>query len=184
MKAQLLTYDFKRLIKATGKFIYKEDTRPLLTYIRLEFDKDSKTITAVASNGHTLSTETANCSYIEQNFTAYIKPYMPIGANDPFCIIELSNDRCLIDIGGRMVGYKQPAGEYMEYKQIITDFEALPVLNEIHLSRQYLLDAINSFTSESIKISPVTIQIRESRQPISVKMGKSTRYILPVRNAK
>ena len=61
MKAILKTEDLKRLIKATSKFISKDDNRQILQWIQLKFDKEKLTVTAAALNGYMVSVETVQC---------------------------------------------------------------------------------------------------------------------------
>jgi DNA polymerase III sliding clamp (beta) subunit (PCNA family) len=181
MKAILKTEDLKRLIKATAKFISKDDNRQMLQWIQLNFNKDNMTATAAALDGYKLSIETALCFDIDESFTAYIRPYLPVGAKDIYSKIELADERCLIDIGGRFTGYKQPKGDFFNIEKFLAETEQKPVTSEVFLSRDFLVDALKSLYQEKYSRIPVVIQLRDNLQPVSVKLGKSTRFILPVR---
>lgn len=182
MKAILKTEDLKRLIKATAKFISKDDNRQMLQWIQLKFDKEKLTVTAIALDGCKLSVETVKCFDLDEDFTVCIRPYLPVGAKDMYSKIELSDKLCLIDIGGRFTGYKQPEGNFFDAEKFLTETEQLPVINEVALTRDFLVDALKSLQQDELKRLPVIIQLRDDLKPVSIKMGKSTRYILPVRN--
>jgi DNA polymerase III sliding clamp (beta) subunit (PCNA family) len=181
MKAILKTEDLKRLIKATAKFISKDDNRQILQWIQLKFDKEKLTVTAAALDGYKLSVETVLAFDIDESFTAYIRPYLPVGAKDIYSKIELADDRCLIDIGGRFTGYKQPKDDFYNVEKFLQETEQLLVVKEVALTRDFLVDALKSLQQDEFKRLPVIIQLRDNLKPVSVKMGKSTRYILPVR---
>jgi DNA polymerase III sliding clamp (beta) subunit (PCNA family) len=181
MKAILKTEDLKRLIKGTVKFVSKEERKYILQYVQLKFSKDEMTVTAIALNGYMLSVETVKCYNLDESFTAYIRPHLPVGAKCEYSTIEMSGENCLIDIDGRIVGYKQPDGEFFNSDKFLYETEHLPVIAEIALTKDFLIDAIKSLQQDELKKSPVVIQIRNGLQPVSVQMGKSTRHILPVR---
>jgi len=181
MKAILKTEDLKRLIKATAKFISKNDNRQMLQWIQLKFDKEKLTVTAAALDGYKLSIETVLAFDLDESFTAYIRPYLPVGAKAMYSKIELTDKICLIDIGGRFTGYKQPEGDFYNTEKFLVETEQLPITSEVALTRDFLIDALKSLQQDEFKRLPVIIQIRDNLRPVSVKMGKSTRYILPVR---
>ena len=181
MKAILKTEDLKRLIKATAKFISKDDNRQILQWIQLKFDKEKLMVTAAALDGYKLSIETVLAFDIDESFTAYIRPYLPVGAKDIYSKIELADDRCLIDIGGRFTGYKQPKGDFFNIEKFLAETEQIPITSEVSLTRDFLIDALKSLQKDEYCRLPVIIQLRDNLKPVSVKLGKSTRYILPVR---
>jgi hypothetical protein len=181
MEAILKTEDLKRIIKATSKFISKDDNKHMLQWIRLEFDKQKMTVTAIALDGYRLSVETVKCFELDDDFIAYVKPYLPVGAKNKFSRIKLSDKICLIDIGGRFTGYKQPDGDFFDSDNFLKETDQLPIIGEIALSRDFLVDALKSLQQDDFNKLPVIIQMRGGAMPVSVKMGKSTRYILPIR---
>lgn len=180
--AIIKTADLKRLIKATAKFISKDENRHMLHWIKLEFNKEGAK--AVACDGYKVSVENSKCISVDEDFTVFVKPYLPVGAKAEYSQIELVDGRCLIDIGGRIASYVQPEGEYLNTDKVIADIEAAPVTSEVSLNRDFLIDALKSLDQEKNTRIPVIIQLRDNFQPVSVKMCKSTRYILPVRTSK
>ena len=182
MKALLETCDLKRLVKATAKFISQDENRRMLRWIRLDFNKDTSTVKAVASDGWKMSIENANCVSIDESFTVYIKPYLPVKVKDKYSTIELSDGKCFIDIGGSIAGYVQPKDEFMDYVKVIADIETVPVVREVYFSKALLVDALNSLRQENyLPRLPVIMQLRDDYGAVSVKMGKSTGYVLPMK---
>ena len=182
MKAILKTEDLKRLIKATAKFISKDENRHALHWIKLTFHKDTLTAQAVAIDGYRVSVESVSCLSVIDSFTVYIKPYLPVKAKDKVAEVCLSDGKCLINIGGNMTGYVQPDIKYLDDNKIISDIEALPVLREVLLSKEFLTDALNSLLPDSPSSrQTVMLQLREDHQPVSIRSGESVRYVLPCR---
>ncbi len=181
MKAILTTNDLKRLVKATAKFVSTDDNRRMLQWIQLKFNKESMSVTAAALDGHKLSVETIKCVSLDEDFTAYIKPHLPVGVKADYSEIEMSGENCLITIGGSIVGYKQPKGEFYNYDKLLSEISEMPIVEEVCLTKDFLVDALKSLQQDELKKLPVTIQLHGDVRPATVKMGKSTRYILPVR---
>jgi DNA polymerase III sliding clamp (beta) subunit (PCNA family) len=181
MKAVILTDELKRLIKATAKFISKDDNRHMQQYIKLEFTHEGMQAKAVSCDGYRLSIENAKCFDVDESFTVFIKPYLPVGANFEYATIELVDKRCLIDIGGRIVGYKQPDGNYMDINKAIEEIERFPVTHTVSVSQFFLLDALNSIHKDSLHKNPAEIQLRGKIGAISIGSKDGIRYVLPVR---
>lgn len=182
MKAQIITKELKRLIKATAKFISKDDRRPMLQYIRLDFNKESCSVKAIALDGYRMAIETAVCAYVECDFSAYIKPYLPAGATSEYSIIEVDGERCLIDIGGSIVGYKQPKGTFpYDTDEIVKTLESIPVTHEVAVSETFLLDALKSFQPDEFGKDPIIIQLRDRIGAITLRTKNGVRYVLPIR---
>ena len=81
-----------------------------------------------------------------------------------------------------MTGYVQPDIKYLDDNKIISDIEALPVLREVLLSKEFLTDALNSLLPDSPSSrQTVMLQLREDHQPVSIRSGESVRYVLPCR---
>lgn len=184
MKAIIETSELKRLIKATAKFISKDDNRQMLQYIKLAFMKDGFNFSAraVGVDGYRLSVENAKCLDIDESFAVFIKPYLPVGARCEHAIVELVDGRRLIDIGGRMVGYKQPDGTFLNETEVIANIEERPVIHEVFVSKNFLYDALNSIQADELLREPVSIQLRDRIGAITLKTKNGARYVLPVRN--
>lgn len=181
MKAVLQTSDLKRLIKSTAKFISKDQNRPMLQYIRLDFDESTSMVRSIALNGYMMSVEKASC-YADESFTAYIKPYLPIGATGKTVIVEVIGDYCHIDIDGQSVGYKQPTGEFINTDEVLKNFESTPVTFKIAMNEEYLLSALTSIHKEGkIKNEPVVFEFHEAVGPAILKTKNGLKAILPCR---
>ena len=184
MKAILKTSDLKRLIKATAKFISKDGNKRMLQWIQFTFDKEKGTVKAVALDGYKLSIESAKCFDIDENFTAYIKPYLPVGARAEVSTISLVDKNCLIDIDGRIAGFKQPEGDFFNYEKFIAETDQLPIVKEVFFSKSLIKDALES-VEESIDFGwdlKICMQLRSGFEPVSIKTNSGVRYVLPCRN--
>jgi DNA polymerase III sliding clamp (beta) subunit (PCNA family) len=181
MQAMILTSDLKRLIKSTAKFISKDENRPMLQYIQLDFDKSKSSVRAAAVDGYKMSVENASCC-TDESFTAYIKPYLPVRASGQYTIIELNGEYCYIDIGGQRVGYRQPQGSFLNTDEVIKGFESTPVTFKIAMNEEYLLAALKSIQKESkLTQKPVVFEFHENYGPAIIKSKDGMKAILPCR---
>lgn len=182
MKVILRTDDLKRLVKATAKFISKDENRLLLQYIRLEFNSTDKTVKAVALDGYRIAIENASCEDIDESFTAYIKPYLPVGANAPYSRIEMSGENCLINIDGRIVGYQQPKGNPFDYEKFLKELEEQSVSFKVAVNPQYLMDTLSSAKAScGYKKEVLVIEYRGGVQPLLLRTENGKRIVLPCR---
>jgi len=182
MKAIIKSEDLKRLVKSTAKFISKDENRHMMTYIRLDFNKEGCSVKAGGIDGYKLSVESSKCVSVDENFVAYIKPYLPIGAKCKYANIEILGDNCLIDMDGRITGNKQPKGTSIDYYKILSDLEANPVKLKIMVNRFYLLDALKSMQQEDKSLNePITLEFRDSIDPIIIKNKNGVKLIIPMR---
>jgi DNA polymerase III sliding clamp (beta) subunit (PCNA family) len=181
MKAIIETSELKRLIKATAKFISKDENRQLLQYIKLTFSKSDNLVKAVAIDDYRMSIESAKCHLVEENFTALIKPYLPVGVSDEYATIELTDGKCLIDIGGGIVGFKQIEGESLDATESVKSLEAFPVKYEVCVNPKFLLDALNSVKTGGLLRESITIQLREGYGAVTIKTKTGARYVCPIR---
>lgn len=183
MKAFLQTEDFKRLINSTKKFISKDENRPILQYIRLDFEASLNTIKAVALDGYHMAVERANCLEIDESFSVYIKPYLPVGVKSQITKIEVIGSNCLIDMDGRIIGYRQIEGDPFNDSQVISGAEENPILFKIAVNPQYLMDALQSskVSGGDFKQEPVIIEYRGDIKPLFLNTKNGKRMILPCR---
>lgn len=179
MKAMLNTSDIKKLIKATRNFISKDDNRPLLNYIRLDFDKESMTVKAVAIDGYRLSEEMATARSIDQSFSAYIKPYLPVGIDNSYVILELKDNKCIIDAGHSLVGYEQPTGNRMDTDAIVKDLESKAVLFDFNITGELLISALKSM--DSSERGSISFEYRGEHVPVMLKSQNSKRIVTVAR---
>lgn len=182
MKATIRLKDLKRLIKSTAKFISKDECRPMLNYIQLDFNKDNSTVQAASLDGYRISIEKASCN-VDENFTAYIKPYLPVGTKAELATIEIVGENCLIEINGRIIGYKQPQGEFVDVAEILDRFDSTPTSLKAGINEAYLLDALKSIQKENPSLNdPLVIEIKEGNGPVILKTKNGQKAILPIRS--
>lgn len=181
MKAIIETTELKRLIKATKKFVRKDDDRPMLKWIELNFDKTTEIITAYACDGYKMVVETVKTMGTDENFKAYIKPDIQVGAKGAYASIELVSGNLYINIDGRISGYTQPDGEYLDCKKLIEGFEAFDIPADAMADPSLLADALNSVLEDAYSRKRVTLQIRDGYGPITIKTETGARYVLPCR---
>lgn len=178
MKAIIKTIDIKRLVKSTRHFMSKDETRPLLNFIRLDFDSERKTCKAVALDGFRLSEETSELKFIDESFSVYIKPYLPVGIKNETVTIELIGNRCFIDAGDSSVGYEQPHGKKFSTKPVLEGLQSNPVLSEIYVNGDFLIDALKSIQNKDT-YEPIRIEYRGDKHAILLKTEKSVRLVMP-----
>ncbi len=74
MRAKILYEELKRLVDATKEFTARHTPNCIQSYIRMEFYTNDDTVRACACDGYKLSLEWGECDYVDEDFTAYIKP--------------------------------------------------------------------------------------------------------------
>ena len=182
MNATIKTTELKRFIKATEKFISKEDYRPMLQYIKLEFNKDNMIVRAIATDKYKLAIENAECCSLDESFTAYIKPYLPAGVTSELANISLTDDKCLIDIDGSIVGYRQPKGNFGIIDKSIADLEQESTVLNISVNKKFLEDALKSTQTEKSIKPVITLELKQGElSPIIIRSNNGVKYVLPCR---
>lgn len=184
MQAILMASDLRRLITATKAFVAVSDSRPIHQYIRLDFNKELGSASAIAVDGYRLSIEHAVCGDIDEDFTAYIKPALPKASINDKAIIEVKDGFCFIRVNDNIVGTRQPGGEFSDCKETISSLDKSPPSYRIGFNGDYLLAALqaakascgNSFRT------PVILEFRSNQQPIVLRTNKEDiKIVLPVR---
>jgi DNA polymerase III sliding clamp (beta) subunit (PCNA family) len=181
MKAIIETFEMKRIIRATKSFISKNDERPQLQWIRLDFDKETNKMKASALDGFMLSIEFAPLLQIDESFSAYIKPYLPVGAKADYIEISLENEFCNIVVGDRSVGYKQPQIKWLDTDKIVSDLETKEVVSKIFIDNEKLASALKSIDIRCMN-NPCIIEYRGENTPILLKFEDSVRILQVMRN--
>lgn len=183
MKAIIRSSELKRIVKATAKFISKNENRPMLQYIKLEFNKEKMKVKAIAVDGYKASIEEASCMQLDEDFTAYIKPNLPSIGKNSYSTVEIVNDDCLINIEGRITGCTQPKGNFLDVVKIIKETTESPVSAKIAVNPEYLINALNSskVSRGTQTREPVIIEFRGPAQPLILKDEYGTRMVLPIR---
>jgi len=190
LKAIIDATVFKNLVNNAKAFVRKDSIyiNKMLTYILVEVDSSNKEIKVIALDGHRVSMETAQIIEADESFKCFIRPNIPkITKNDSFVELELNmkDERCFVTVSESIVGYKQPQGEYFDYKKIISDVENQEAKASILVDASLLKEALNSVKTEGNIRDYVKIEIREKHLPIVIRYGKkrdrnNLKLVLPV----
>lgn len=176
MKAVIHVYEMKKIIKATKEFLSKDDLRPALQNIRLDLDKETMKLKATAIDGFMMSVEYAPLLDIDESFTVYIKPYLPVGIEYEYMDICLENDFCQLIAGDRSVGYKQSEIKWLDTDKLLKDMSSGDVVAGIYFDNEKLATVLKSF-GRFDKTNPAVIEFRGVNTPILVKKGESVRML-------
>lgn len=181
MKILMETRDLKRIIKATKKFVSKDFYRKALQYIRFDFDKDTKKLKATALDGIMLSVEYADIAKIDESFSVYVKPYLPIGMDSEWAEITVNDGTCYITVGERGVSYKQPDIEWLDTDKLIKDLEKKEVISSIYFDNEKLADLLKSIDKCNMQ-EPTIIEFRGENKPILVRFKDNVRMLQVMRS--
>lgn len=142
--ARIFTDAFNRVIDATKQFVSPEGARSnkTLHYIRLEFDKETKIMTAIALDGYRMFVEHAGLAICEESFSAFIHKGVKL-PRDKQAIIELDEDKneLMIRCGGYVCGLQQPDGDFVDWRNVIPKNETSC---EIAFNGHYLMQALQA----------------------------------------
>lgn len=185
MKASLNAKDLKRIIMATIGFVGENNRNSAMQYVRLEFSKEFSKVTAVAVDGYALSIENAVCANVDEDFTTYIKSNIPaFKSKYATAVIEVKDKICFIGIGGCITGYKQPDGEFLDYKPVISSAEKDSPALRIGFNGNLLLQALQAAkisAGDSFK-QPVVLEFRGALEPVFLRTNKEDlKLVLPMR---
>lgn len=182
MRAVIFTQDLKRLVKATKDFMGSHALRPAQQYIKLEFEKETLTVTAIATDGYRLSVEHASCTAIDEDFTAYIKATLPKCKSGDTAVIEVKDAFCYISTKDLAVGVRQPNGEFFDYQSFLQDQAERQVSYRIALNKNFLVDALRAITTRPN--DPVIFEFGRCGQPMVIRTEKNKqdiKIVLPCR---
>ena len=183
MKAIIDAMEFKRLVDNTKKFVSKNESNKLMTYIYLQVNAETKEVKATAVDGHRISVEYAiGDVWTDESFNCYIKPVIPkIAKNDRFIELELVDKKAYITVNDNIMGYKQPECVYFKTDKMIQDLEAKEPTASIWVDPRLLKEALDSAIYGYHQ--PVKIEIRDKKDPILIKRKsgyKDIKLVLPV----
>jgi len=185
MKAILESKDFIKLVDATKRFAAMSDTKPIHTWIRLEFTKESNKVTAIAVDGYKMGFETRNCFDLDEDFVAYIRPNIkkPF-VSQKYVAIELIGKRLLISYDSDIVGYQQPDGEFLDWKKTYEDIIGKDTTYKIGFNVDHLIAALQSAkasTPDRLRI-PAVLEFGNPHEPLVIRTGDgNVKIALPVR---
>jgi len=186
MKAIIDAIDFKNLVSNAKAFLSKTHTNIMMTYIYLEVNAETKEIRATALDGYRISSETTSIKEADESFKCFIRPNIPkITKNDRYVELELNDNKCFVTVSDSIVGYKQPQGEYFDYKKLIRDVENQEAKASILVDASLLKEALSSVKTEGNIRDYVKIEIREKYLPVVIRYGKkrdrnNLKLVLPV----
>lgn len=180
MKAIIETDELKRLIKSMAKFVSKELNRPMLEWIRPEFDKTS--VKAIALNGYMVAVEKADLIDIDEPFIAYIKPYLPPLTGKPYAKISLIEGKLLIEVGDRIIGYEQPTGNFIDMDDTLKSLNKDAPTLKILFSKDLLEAAIRSVQQDTSIRKAITLKFSTPNSPMIIESGNGVKYVLPCRS--
>ncbi len=174
MKAVIDIYEIKKIIKATKNFIYKGDERPNLQYVRLDFDKDKHKVKATAIDGFMMSIEYGRILQIDESFSAYIKPQLPVGVKADYVEIDVKDGFCYITVGDNSVGYRQPDIKWLDTDKLINDLEAKEIVTNTYINNDKLATALKSIESGG---QPINIEYRGINTALILRFEDSFRMV-------
>lgn len=181
MEAIIKFDDFKRLIKCTLKCVSKGDARVMLNYIQLKFIKETSTVEATSCDGYKLAMEKASC-IVSEDFTAYIKPYLPTGLTEEEAFITLDDDICSVEIGRTILSHRQPKGDFVDVKKLISDYEKCPITCKVGVDRKYLLEVLKSLPKNTVDQNPFVIEVRQDiGMPVIFRTNNGLNAIMQIR---
>lgn len=181
--------DFNRALQATRAFTKKGagtnglDAASVYGYIRLEFRKATRIMTAIAIDGYRLATERAACEECEEDFDIYVKGnvHLPRGS---YATISSRGDDCEIRCAGLIFGFEQPKGDFMAWRRAIPGGDGTEPKFKIGFNGNYLLEAL-----QAAKISkgnslrhPVILEFFGEDKPVVIRTNEEdVKMVLPVR---
>lgn len=186
MKAKIPAVDFKRIIDNTKRFVGPEWKGDKMSWIYLTVDGLSKTVKAMALDGHKVSIEYADLVEAEESFTCYIKPNIPkITKHDDYVNIEVANKRLYVEVGEIITGYVQPKGEYYKVNEMLNGFANDKPKLTIGVNATLLKDALASISDYGDRIHLAKIDLRGPKDAIVIRSGardkrENIKIVLPV----
>ena len=175
--AVMNTNVFSTIIAAVKGAVSTSARKPMYEYIRLEFRRENKAVTAIATDGCRLFVEHATCFEIEEDFDCYIKPsvHLPRGQDMRLELKERSETESAVEIEclGCIFGFVQPVGEFLDAPTF-----------RIGVNAEYLLSALQAAKASvggTFK-QPAILEFRGPIAPITIKTNREdVKMVLPVR---
>lgn len=182
--AVMNTNVFNTIIAAVKGAVSTSARKPMYEYIRLEFRKENKAVTAIATDGCRLFVEHATCFEIEEDFDCYIKPsvHLPRGQDMRLELKERSETESAVEIEclGCIFGFVQPVGEFLDWEKVLPDAPTF----RIGVNAEYLLSALQAAKASvggTFK-QPAILEFRGPIAPITIKTNREdVKMVLPVR---
>ena len=177
-KATIYTNDFNRVIEATKSFT-TNNNKEIFQYIKLEFDADASTMTAIAIDGYRMSVEHAVISDCKESFTVYVKGTLKL-PRSKYAEISIVGDDVIIRCDGLVFGFQQPEGDYIAWEGIVPTSD---VKYKIAFNGNYLLSALQAAKASCGNFKePVILEFRGRFEPIVLRTNKKDiKLVLPMR---
>lgn len=175
---------FNTIIAAVKGAVSTSVAKPMYGHIRLEFRKENKAVTAIATDGFRLFVEHATCYEVEEDFDCYIKRlHHALRAGRAFaCRKERSETESAVEIEclGCIFGFVQPTGEFLNWEKALPGAPTF----RIGVNAEYLLSALQAAKASvggTFK-QPAILEFRGPIAPITIKTNREdVKMVLPVR---
>ena len=170
--AVMNTNVFNTIIAAVKGAVSTSARKPMYEHIRLEFRRENKAVTAIATDGYRLFVEHATCFEIEEDFDCYIKPsvHLPRGQDMRLELKERSETESAV----------QPTGEFLNWEKALPGAPTF----RIGVNAEYLLSALQAAKASvggTFK-QPAILEFRGPIAPITIKTNREdVKMVLPVR---
>lgn len=185
MKALIDGKSFNKLIESTKRFVAKSHRNQALEYIKLEFNKETCSVTAAAIDGYRMSIEHNICLEVDEDFSILVKPTVTkCPKREKFAKIEKLDDRAYIEFGDTITGFHQVKGEFYDYTKAYADMTANEVTYKIGFNGDLLIDALLSAKASvgGTLREAVILEFRSPHEPIILKTGnENIKVVLPMR---
>lgn len=185
--ARIYTDDLNRLIAATKSFMMPQsDRRDEYKYIKLEFDKESSIVTAIAVDGYRLSMEHAVISNCNDSFIAYLFNPPKFPAKE-FATVELENfetyKTLVIRCNKVSFGFKQPG--IIDPSDWKTYVPSVKPTFRIGFNANYLLDALKAAKASCGNAfnAPIVLEFTDPNAAVLIRTnkGEDIKLVLPIR---
>lgn len=175
---------FNTIIAAVKGAVSTSVAKPMYGHIRLEFRRENKAVTAIATDGFRLFVEHATCYEVEEDFDCYIKPSvrLPRGYTMRLELKERSETESAVEIEclGCIFGFVQPTGEFLNWEKALPGAPTF----RIGVNAEYLLSALQAAKASvggTFK-QPAILEFRGPIAPITIKTNREdVKMVLPVR---
>lgn len=175
---------FNKIIAAVKGAVSASARKPMYKNIRMEFRKENKAVTAIATDGFRLFVEHATCCEVEEDFDCYIKPsvHLPRGNFMRLELKKRDETESVVEIEclGCIFGFVQPVGEFLDWGKVLPNAPTF----RIGVNAEYLLSALQAAKTSvggAFK-QPAILEFRGPLGPITIKTNhEDVKMILPVR---
>ena len=172
MRAKLDANEFKRIIDNTKRFVNKDASNELMSWIYLEINAREMIIKATALDGHRVSIEYAKLAEAEKSFNCYIRPGIPkVTRHDDYAELEIRKNRLYVQVGESIIGYVQPEGKFYEVDKVLKNLDSEKKLETIAINAKYLKDALESISPCNGTRKIAEIDVYPPCHPVVIRSG-------------